>query len=463
MESRISSIVIGSSNCDFWSGVSFGSATNETELEQNNTLQSPKDSTKQSVLEKIYDFNSKNGTEISGMYFISNIDIAYRMGRRSSLCQMGICLWPKSEDGFVYIPYTISQTYSKMQQASFTTAFNDFARYTCIRFIPRASQTDYISFESLNGCWSTIGRNGGSQTVSVDKAGCMWVGIIEHEISHSLGLHHEHVRGDRDQYVTVQWSNIADGYSGNFAVTETYNKELTPYDYGSIMHYGRTAFSANGISPTLVATPDDTVAFGQEDMFSEMDIKKLNLLYQCNDYLKKSISATMTTTSTTTRSTARTTPTTTRTTTRTTTTTTPTTTKTTTRTTTTTSIASTTTAAMKIYNDCGANLRAPSGVITSPNYPANYPNNAYCIWNITSKSQISITFTDVDTEATANCLYDYVKVIDGSKLTNYVLVPNICGNSVPPTFMSNDVSVLIVFVTDWSVQSRGFRLEYKTV
>lgn len=33
---------------------------------------------------------------------------------------------------------------------------------------------------------------------------------------------------------------------------------------------------------------------------------------------------------------------------------------------------------------CGGQLRGPSGVITSPNYPVQYDNNANCTWVITA-------------------------------------------------------------------------------
>lgn len=33
---------------------------------------------------------------------------------------------------------------------------------------------------------------------------------------------------------------------------------------------------------------------------------------------------------------------------------------------------------------CGSNLRGPKGVITSPNYPVQYENNAHCVWVITA-------------------------------------------------------------------------------
>ena len=33
---------------------------------------------------------------------------------------------------------------------------------------------------------------------------------------------------------------------------------------------------------------------------------------------------------------------------------------------------------------CDAHLRGPSGIITSPNFPIQYDNNAHCVWIITA-------------------------------------------------------------------------------
>ena len=33
---------------------------------------------------------------------------------------------------------------------------------------------------------------------------------------------------------------------------------------------------------------------------------------------------------------------------------------------------------------CDAHLRGPSGIITSPNFPIQYDNNAHCVWVITA-------------------------------------------------------------------------------
>jgi len=37
-----------------------------------------------------------------------------------------------------------------------------------------------------------------------------------------------------------------------------------------------------------------------------------------------------------------------------------------------------------VARTCGSNLRGPRGVITSPNYPVQYENNAHCVWVISA-------------------------------------------------------------------------------
>lgn len=63
---------------------------------------------------------------------------------------------------------------------------------------------------------------------------------------HALGFRHEHVRYDRDNYITVFWSNIRPGRESNFKKRTPSDLVSGPYDYSSIMHYERKAFSNNG-------------------------------------------------------------------------------------------------------------------------------------------------------------------------------------------------------------------------
>lgn len=65
------------------------------------------------------------------------------------------------------------------------------------------------AFVCVCSCASFVGCRGGDQPLYISKS-CS-VGNLGHEIIHTLGLHHEHTRKDRDQYITVQWQNIMPG------------------------------------------------------------------------------------------------------------------------------------------------------------------------------------------------------------------------------------------------------------
>jgi hypothetical protein len=53
--------------------------------------------------------------------------------------------------------------------------------------------------------------------------------------------------------VTIQWQNITEGTASHFLQHISDGDDVGGYDCGSIMHYPRTAFSANG-QDTIVPT-----------------------------------------------------------------------------------------------------------------------------------------------------------------------------------------------------------------
>ncbi|XP_036406888.1 high choriolytic enzyme 1-like [Megalops cyprinoides] len=159
-------------------------------------------------------------------------------------------------------------------------AMNTFHTRTCIRFVPRQSQSDYISIESKDGCYSYLGRTGGRQVVSLARFGCVYNGIIQHELNHALGFYHEHTRSDRDQYVRINWEYVAPYSVYNFQKQDTNNLN-TPYDYSSIMHYGRSAFSTQYGQETITPIPDPNQPIGQRRNLSDLDIQRINRLYGC--------------------------------------------------------------------------------------------------------------------------------------------------------------------------------------
>ena len=69
----------------------------------------------------------------------------------------------------------------------------------------------------------------------------MQVDTALHELGHSIGLHHEQNRRDRDDYIWVRSEYMDPKY--RFASDMENEEDITnygiAYDYGSIMHYGQ--------------------------------------------------------------------------------------------------------------------------------------------------------------------------------------------------------------------------------
>ncbi|XP_016356917.1 high choriolytic enzyme 1-like [Sinocyclocheilus anshuiensis] len=170
-------------------------------------------------------------------------DMAFPKTRNAMKCLNDYCKWPKSPSGQVEVPYTIASDFYDDEKAVIENAMKSITAKTCVRFVLRKNHVDYISIENLVG-------------------------------------NHEHTRSDRDQYVQINWQNIPQASAYNFQKKDTNNLN-TPYDYSSIMHYGRTAFAIQYGKETITPIPNPSVQIGQRKEMSNIDIQRINKLYEC--------------------------------------------------------------------------------------------------------------------------------------------------------------------------------------
>ena len=177
------------------------------------------------------------------------------------------------------------------------------------------------------GSWGNYVGVRGVSLMDSPTSTCMISGTIQHELTHALGFYHEQSRPDRDTYVAIQWNNIQQGKDHSFTlktssfrifvIASAYNfdkynstdvdTQMTPYDYGSVMHYGSTAFAINSSSPSIIAVLNSTAGLGQRVRLSPIDILEIQRYYGCVPTPPDPNATTTTTTASTTRTTTTTT------------------------------------------------------------------------------------------------------------------------------------------------------------
>ncbi|XP_069481458.1 embryonic protein UVS.2-like [Ambystoma mexicanum] len=450
-------------------------------------------------------FNNENA---GGQQLIREGDIAVLPGRSAVKCAGNNCFWPKSSNGIVTIPYTISSAYSTANTATIVDAMQEYATLTCIRFEPRTAETNYLQIQPGTGCWSYIGKIGGAQQISLTGS-CMTIGAIQHELHHALGFFHEQNRSDRDDYVTIMTQYISPGDMGNFIKIDTDNLGLE-YDYLSLMHYPSIAFSNTSGKATIIPKPDPNVPIGQRNGLSNLDLAKVNTLYQCGVCSSRYSTVTGTLVSSNYPSAYP-------------------------------NNASCvylirvpfdkvylkfdafdlqsstdcTSDYVKIYDggsdaspvllnracgtgklppftssgsvmlvefktdgsttasgfkasfstaQCGGSYLSAPGTITSPNYPSNYPPGRDCTYIIMAPVgyKISLVCSDFHLENDVNCMYDYLSIFDGP---DYYAkrIGSYCGSSLFPPVRSTGNSLLLQFHSDGGVQFAGFQVSYTFV
>jgi hypothetical protein len=101
-------------------------------------------------------------------------------------------------------------------------------------------------------------------------------------------------------------------------------------------------------------------------------------------------------------------------------------------------------------------------VVTSPNFPNNYPNNLRKTETIIAPEGLvlRLEFTAFNVENHGRCAYDHLKIVDGD---GTILMDKTCGNALPPVFMSNTNHVDLVFETDRSVTKSGWSVKWSAV
>ncbi|XP_063309273.1 embryonic protein UVS.2-like [Pelobates fuscus] len=437
-------------------------------------------------------------------------DIIINRAGRSAIKDAG-CFWPKSANGTVIVPYSLSPKYTTDQVDLFKNAMQEIESVTCVRFVNHTTEVSYLNIVETGGCASNVGRIGGTQNIYLNSKSCMSRGTIQHELEHSLGFQHEHSRSDRDNYVTIMTEYISPENLGGFAKMDTNNLNME-YDYYSVMHYPTYAFSNTSGKNTIIPKPDPSKPIGQRDGLSTLDVSKINALYKCDvcSMLLSNVTGTVTSANYPNSypnnsncvwlirvpsgqvvlkfdfldvessigcsadyiriydGPSKTSP-----------------------------VLLDKTCGMPLilpmtslsnqvliefvsnqngsgrgFNityksvQCGGEFYAPAKNFTSPGYPTGYSPNLNCTWIISAPPQykISLTINDFELEPMFYwmCRSDSLSIYNGPDAAS-PLIGQFCGIEYPRSITSSGNSMVLQFLTDFSIQYEGFKASYKFV
>jgi hypothetical protein len=228
----------------------------------------------------------QNETHVGIINELLNPGLAKASGTR----YLQVAVWPKGN-----VPYKL-KGFTAAEIKIIRSAMDTIQKYAKVKFTASTASTNdytYIIEKVKNQSYGGMSTLGYGKYSSCKLNNTIVWGTSAHEFLHGLGLSHEHQRWDRDKYITVYTANAVSQYLSQFAlipqyysyvdpstkktVKVEYTRNLSTYDYESIMHYPSTAFSINGketIKPKVAGK-----VIGQRKYLSANDKISIKTIY----------------------------------------------------------------------------------------------------------------------------------------------------------------------------------------
>ncbi|GCB64281.1 hypothetical protein scyTo_0009788, partial [Scyliorhinus torazame] len=112
----------------------------------------------------------------------------------------------------------------------------------------------------------------------------------------------------------------------------------------------------------------------------------------------------------------------------------------------------------------GNEIVGARGQITSPLWPLHYPHSINYHWTITVAASytVHVRILELDIDAIHRCRYDKLMFFDGPNV-HARLIGRYCGFELPPAVSSTGSTLTVQFISDATINGKGFLLEWNAV
>ena len=150
------------------------------------------------------------------------------------------------------IPYQFDPSVTPQQQTVYLDGMREWELAAKIHFVPYTNQSEYVILRFDYNEGTNVYAAGNPAIMTIDS---LSRAQVCHETGHLLGFQHEHVRTNRNSYITVDFANLQSsgasegtGSSGTISslyVIDSNSIAYGAYDFESVMHYSKDLFAVN--------------------------------------------------------------------------------------------------------------------------------------------------------------------------------------------------------------------------
>jgi len=195
-----------------------------------------------------------------------------KIKKRGALKMSRPKLWPSKK-----IPFSVEE--GLPNELAIEEAIDFFNQNTNLEFVPRTNEKDYIHFKKgPRNCYSYVGFQTGRQAIVLSPQ-CRSQQIC-HELEHAVGFFHEQNRGDRDQHLEINWTNIDTTHEINFKKIPLDFMHLSgeSFTFDTAMLYSSSAFASDPRVASMLTTSGNEIPPFPGCLSSD-DIRRTNRVY----------------------------------------------------------------------------------------------------------------------------------------------------------------------------------------